>query len=375
MVRQRRALEALHYRVRGTIACVVLAVSAAANARFWPADGTLVFQQKGAHGASVVTANGLEFHDRADVPQRVVVRDPYEPWRAPIGFLVPANGRFTRTSAPTVVATTRPRRRRCARATRASRRGAARCSCGSTSIAPAAPGAARWGEDVAIVLDGRGETTWRLARGGAGAARGARPRRRGGRGRRARRRARDARVASIPGDGGDRARARIAAARRTRPIARRPSPRRCGALSRGDVRRVLVLSEDGEASRARRRSAGSATTLGPRGGRRRRAAATPDARVHAVRASCPPRATRPSATSCSRSRARPRPSHVLEASGGDARWELEGGELALGDVRAGDERAEVVRVTMPAWTPGEAFTLHVTARFATSTRGGRGSRR
>jgi hypothetical protein len=61
--------------------------------------------------------------------------------------------------------------------------------------------------------------------------------------------------------------------------------------------------------------------------------------------------------------ATPSPSHVLEASGGDARWDLAGGELALGDVRAGEERAEVVRVTIPAWTAGEAFTLHVSARY------------
>src|SRR5450755_4080505 len=72
---------------------------------FLASDGTLVFQEKGAHGASVLTSNGLEFHDVTDVPKRVVVRDPYEPWRAPIGFLVPANGRFTKTSSPTLVAT------------------------------------------------------------------------------------------------------------------------------------------------------------------------------------------------------------------------------------------------------------------------------
>jgi hypothetical protein len=66
----------------------------------------------------------------------------------------------------------------------------------------------------------------------------------------------------------------------------------------------------------------------------------------------------------------PAPSHVLEASGGDARWQLEGGELALGDVRAGDERAEVVRVTIPAWTPGEAFTLHVAVQFDEVARNG-----
>jgi hypothetical protein len=66
----------------------------------------------------------------------------------------------------------------------------------------------------------------------------------------------------------------------------------------------------------------------------------------------------------------PAPSHVLEASGGDARWELEGGELALGDVRAGDARAEVVRVTIPAWTAGEVFTLHLTVRFDDLARAG-----
>jgi hypothetical protein len=59
----------------------------------------------------------------------------------------------------------------------------------------------------------------------------------------------------------------------------------------------------------------------------------------------------------------PAPSHVLEASGGDVRWQLDAGELAIGDVRAGDERTEVVRVTVPAWVPGEPFVFRVTARF------------
>ncbi len=64
----------------------------------------------------------------------------------------------------------------------------------------------------------------------------------------------------------------------------------------------------------------------------------------------------------------PAPSHVLEASGGDARWALDAGELALGDVRAGDERTEVIRVSVPAWIAGEKFSFGVTARFGDVSR-------
>jgi hypothetical protein len=109
-----------------------------------------------------MTANGLEFHDVTDVPRRVVVRDPYEAWRAPIGFLVPANGRFTKTSAPTIVTKSglsvslRPSDERVP-------------SWGGEMfvrvdvVAPAAEGRARWGEDVAIVIDGRGDDVGALA--------------------------------------------------------------------------------------------------------------------------------------------------------------------------------------------------------------------
>ena len=48
-------------------------------------DGTVVMQQQGASGTSVLTANGVEMRDPGDVPQRRVVRDPDEPWHAPIG--------------------------------------------------------------------------------------------------------------------------------------------------------------------------------------------------------------------------------------------------------------------------------------------------
>src|SRR5689334_17182607 len=102
-----------------------------------------------------MTANGLEFHDRDDLPNRVVSRDPNEPWRAPIGFILPRDGRFVETSKPHVLATTglaivlRPSDTRLP-------------SWGGEVlvrvdiIAPAAEGTARWGENVAIILDGDG---------------------------------------------------------------------------------------------------------------------------------------------------------------------------------------------------------------------------
>jgi hypothetical protein len=57
----------------------------------------------------------------------------------------------------------------------------------------------------------------------------------------------------------------------------------------------------------------------------------------------------------------PAPSHVLEASGGDVMWHLDSGELGLGDVHAGESRTEIVRVTVPSWVPGEPFSFRVTA--------------
>ena len=51
------------------------------------------------------TANGVEFHDRAFIPPRIVRRDAREPWRSPIGFILPKSGRFTATSSATVIAT------------------------------------------------------------------------------------------------------------------------------------------------------------------------------------------------------------------------------------------------------------------------------
>src|SRR5262249_38704382 len=56
-------------------------------------------------GGMVVTEHGVEFHDNADLPTRVVYRDVNEPWHAPLGFILPKSGTFTHTSAPTTIAT------------------------------------------------------------------------------------------------------------------------------------------------------------------------------------------------------------------------------------------------------------------------------
>ena len=66
-------------------------------------DGQLVFQPKGARGASVITANGVEFLDRAEVPQPFVRRGAEEAWRPATGFLMPSDGVWRKSSVPVPV--------------------------------------------------------------------------------------------------------------------------------------------------------------------------------------------------------------------------------------------------------------------------------
>jgi hypothetical protein len=332
-------------------------------------DGTLVFQEKGAHGASVVTANGIEFHDVVDVPVRVVVRDPYEPWRAPLGFLIPKDGRFTKTSVPTLVATTglavslRPSDTRVP-------------SWGGEMLvrvdvlAPAAAGSARWGGDVAFVLDGRSDDLRALA--------DAAMQQLGGRDRVEVVDASTGRIV-VPAMPASHRSLVLAAIERDLALPAIPHPDRTKAvatalagLTKGTERRVLVLSADpngNDEGPAHEWVAGLGDEFVPL------AVVTPadgdlKARVERVQDFVPPAGATAFGNVVLSFDGTPSPSHVLEASGGDARWDLEGGELALGDVRAGDERAEIVRVTVPAWTAGESFTLHVTARFDDVARGG-----
>jgi hypothetical protein len=355
--------------MRREAACVLAVALCACAHPFLARDGTLVFQQPGAHGASVVTANGLEFHDVVDVPERVVVRDPYEPWRAPLGFLIPKNGRFTKTSVPTLVATTglaislRPSDTRVP-------------SWGGEMLvrvdvlAPAAAGTARWGGDVAFVLDGRSDDLKALA--------DAAMQQLGGRDRVEVVDASTGRVV-VPAMPASHRSLVLAAVERAlaSPGGRERDRKKAvetalAGLTKGTERRVLVLSADpagNDEGPAHEWVAGLGDEFVPM------AVVTPAdgdlaARVERVKDFVPPAGATSFGNVVLSFDGTPAPSHVLEASGGDARWELEGGDLALGDVRAGDERAEIVRVTIPAWTAGEAFTLHVTARFDDVAHGG-----
>jgi hypothetical protein len=66
----------------------------------------------------------------------------------------------------------------------------------------------------------------------------------------------------------------------------------------------------------------------------------------------------------------PAPVRVLEASGGHAFVGLEGDSLYWEPLRAGQARTEVVRLALPAWTPEELIELAVAVRYEDRARGG-----
>ncbi|EYF06302.1 VWA domain-containing protein [Chondromyces apiculatus] len=63
-------------------------------------DGKLVFAEGGVRGASVLTANGVEFLDAAETPSPVIRRSADEPWQPATGFLLPRSGVWRETSRP-----------------------------------------------------------------------------------------------------------------------------------------------------------------------------------------------------------------------------------------------------------------------------------
>jgi hypothetical protein len=351
------------------LAALALAV-AGCEAPYVARDGTVTFPEHGARGAAVLTANGVEYRDNQDIPQPAPRRSADEPWRAPIGFILPKDGRFTKTSKPTVLATTglaivlRPSDTRVP-------------SWGGEVlvrvdvIAPAAEGTARWGENVAIVVDGDGPDTLELADTALAQL--------AGRDRVTIVDTRGARVIVplMPASHRSMALAalrshlalRSGASRASRPS--RPSRDVPGALRAASeavsgslvTQRVLVLHDAplaspdiAEVARLAQRGVqmGSVATRGAGEG-------DLDERTEAVRAAIPQSGLTAFRDVRLTFAGTPAPSHVLEASGGEARWRLDAGELVIGNVRAGEARTEVLRVTVPQWVPNEAFHFTVTA--------------
>ena len=348
-------------------------------------DGTVVFQEKGAHGAGVMTAHGIEYHDSVDTPQRVVVSDANAPWRAPVGFILPSSGRFIATSRPTLVTTPglgiamRPSDTRVP-------------SWGGEVLvridvlAPPVPGTTRTPEQVVFVLDGGGPETAALV---------------------------DTALAQLGGHDHITAidvcgvhtvvptmpashRSLSSAAIAKRLSYARPSRPEGAELAATLARarelvgtsgnRLIVLFTDGESGKnLDARSIAALGTLAhasipvlvvatsPRASFEalnaiagEAAAALVqdealDARQKTLREQLPTPGPVTFGDVVLTFEGTPAPSHVLEASGGDVRWQLDAGELALGDVVAGEMRTEVVRVTVPAWVPGEKFAFTVTA--------------
>lgn len=66
----------------------------------------------------------------------------------------------------------------------------------------------------------------------------------------------------------------------------------------------------------------------------------------------------------------PAPARILESSGGEAFLGLDGDALYWEPLRAGQARTEVVRLALPPWTPQEPLELSVAVRYEDLTRGG-----
>jgi hypothetical protein len=348
-------------RVSALVACTITCALAAGCDRPYVArDGTVSFQEKAAngHGASVLTANGVEYRDSTEPPQPLLRRSADEPWRAPIGFILPKDGRFTKTSLPTVLATTglaivlRPSDTRVP-------------SWGGEVlirvdvIAPAAEGSARWGENVAIVVDGDGGNAAELA--DAALAQLA------GRDRVTILDARGARTLVPPMPASHRS-MMVAAlknhlrtpSRGARDMAATLRIATAAIASPEVTQRVLILSEKAMTP-ADTIEVQRYTQHGVQIGSVRTQGDDLDERLEAVRTQIPQAGFTKFRDVRLSFEGTPAPSAVLEASGGETRWMLDGGQLVLGNVRAGEARTEVLRVTVPAWVPGEEFKFTVSA--------------
>lgn len=360
-------------------------------------DGKVVFAEGGTRGASVLTANGVEFIDRADIPKPVIRRSPNDPWVPATGFLLPPDGVWRETSKPVAVSG-----RGLAVVLRAS--DALVPSWGGEILLrmdavvpaeafPAAAASLRPAKKLVIVVDGHGPNAAPLVR--------------------------------VALDNlGERDRVAIVDATRARTV----MPLVPGAhrtLLGAAVERVVGSADASESSAGRdltaalalargwltARSAGplglvrhvlvitdgAGVAAGAHSGRlapELRALAAAGARVSGVgssdrlstgdlvalgpdvfagglfveREDAVTRAIPPPGDTVLRDvslvvSSVPAPARVIELSGGTSAMTLETDRVLLGDLYAGEARTEVARVAIPVWVPGEPFELTVTATY------------
>ena len=316
---------------------------------------TGLFSMGGGRGAAVVTENGVEFRDREDVPQRIVSRDVDDPWKAPVGFILPKDGKFTKTSSPLTLASQGIVVVVRASDTRVPSWGGEillRLDVHATPFSNPRPA-----EQVAIVVDGISVKTAPLVQ-IALSQLGARDRvvvidAHGPR----------IVVPKIPATHRSLAFAATVARLSTDPLAARDLPgalRLAGAtLGSEGTRRVVVLRDAlGGPSAA---VSSELLSLGTAGVAWHTFTIDDDATPSAIRAFVPAAGLVTFEDFRFDLDGTPAPARMLESSGGEALWTIEGGELQLGDLHAGEARAEIIRVTVPAWVPGTTFTLHFTA--------------
>jgi hypothetical protein len=326
--------------VRGVLIAAI-GSSVACGVQYDPKSATFY---QGKPGGMVMTPQGPVFRESEDIPERVVFRDPDEPWRPPIGFILPKSGKFTQTSTATTIASQGIVIVLRSSDTRVPAWG------GEILVrldvhATAADGTTRAGEKVAIVLDDDSEAASALLE-TAVAQLGARDQiaivdARGPR----------ALVPTMPATH----RSLALATAMHRLISPRPKRDLAGAialartsLGSSGTRKLLIVSQQAQSV------AFDGITSSTVDARKEDAPTT-------VRTFLPAVGPVTFKDLVIQFDGVPSPARVLEASGGEAIWTLEGSDLRLGDVRAGDARSEILRVTIPPWIPKKNFKLNVTA--------------
>lgn len=362
------------------------------GAPFLSPDGFIVFPEHGDNGAMVITPNGVQYRDRRDIPQRVVYSTPFEPWRNPVGFIAPADGVFTHTSRPVVLITpglvvsVRP-------SDELVPTWGGEVLLRVDLVAPAASDTLRAPIELRLVLDGAGADSAELVRAALAHL-----------GPDDRVTVFDARGTVVPAlPGNHRSLVQAAVERRladdTRVQAR--ALNLAGALQnawRLDDRsgsrgvRVMVLT-DGTCARAGCMHAQAAppayaptfvvaastqvtaeelTWLSTRIGAWQSPGTTVSERAQVVASFVPPPGPIAFRNVGLRFAGVPGPSHLIETSGGEIQWDMFADLLMLGDVRAGESRTEVVRLSVPSWTQTLPFELQFSLQAAASGGGQRG---